>query len=187
MNSRVGGAGRIYGNIRTQFSIRVVDMNLSFGRTILVIAWVWVVCKFGVEWNRCQHHEHRRRQEAMLLVDTMCSKDTENLAREFAKCEEARVMIADGNKGVWMRAFERTFRSVAVDIVRETGALSMTTLSHALLVVLAMGLVGAISQFVTRRLREADEFNILSPMALSRLQTAVDVGPIGFIDMKKMN
>ena len=162
-------------------------MTVLFGRTILVIAWVWVVCKFGVEWNRSRHHEIRRQQEAVFLVKTMCSKDTENLAREFAKCEEARVVIADGNKGVWMRAFERTFRSVAVDIVRETGALSMTTLSHALLVVLAMGLVGTISQFVTRRLRDADEFNVLSPMALSRMQTAVDVGPVGFIDMKKMN
>ena len=156
-------------------------------KALLAVAWLWVVCKFGVEWNRSFQHETRRQQEASFLVKTMCSKDTENLAREFARCEEARITIADGKNGVWLRAFERTFRAVAVDIVRETGALSMTTLSHALLVVIGLGLVGAVSTFVTNRLRDADELDVLSPLAMSRLQTAVDVGPVGFIDMKKMN
>lgn len=159
----------------------------SVGRTLLAIAWVWVVCKFGVEWNRSYQHETRRQQEASFLVKTMCSKDTENLAREFARCEEARITIADGKNGVWLRAFERTFRAVAVDVVRDTGALTMTTLSHALLVVVALGLIGSVSKFVTNRLRDVDELNVLSPLAMSRLQTAVDVGPVGYIDMKKMN
>lgn len=161
---------------------------MALGRAVLVIAWVWVICKFGVEWNKSYQHESRRQREASFLVKTMCSMDTENLAREFAKCEEARVTIADGSRGTWLRAFERTFRSVAIDIVRETGALSVTTVSYALFVVVSLGLVGAVSKFITSRLRDVDELNVLSPMALSRLQTtAVDVGPIGFIDMKKMN
>jgi hypothetical protein len=156
-------------------------------KNLLVIAWVWVVCKFGVEWNKSFQHQTRRQQEASFLVKTMCSKDTENLAREFARCEEARITIADGKQGVWLRAFERTFRAVAVDVVKETGALSITTISHALLIIIGLGLVGAVSTFVTKKLRDADELDVLSPLAISRLQTAVDVGPIGYIDMKKLN
>lgn len=151
----------------------------------LGLIWIWLVSKFGVEWNRSFHHEQRRIDEAVLLVTTMCSMDTNNLAREFALCEEAHIVIADGQYGMWLRAFERTFRVVAMDVVRETGALSLATITNALLVVCAIGLFAVTCNVVTKHLNQPDDFDILSPMAQFRLQSATHLENIGYIDMKK--
>lgn len=161
------------------------EMRVAF--ITLVLIWLWLISKLGVEWNRSRQHEKRRVDEATLLIATMCRVDTNNLAREFALCEEAHVLVEDGTHGMWLRAFERTFRVVAMDVVRETGALSLATITNALLVVCAMGLLAATCNIVTKYLNEPDDFNVLSPIAQNRLQSVInlELENIGYIDMKK--
>ena len=153
----------------------------------LVLTWLWVITKFGVEWSKCHRHEERRLQEAQFLVETLCDHDVKNLAHEFAKCEEARVTIAGGSHGVWMRAFQNTFTAVALQTIKDSGALSITTISNVLTIVVALAILGTTCNAVTKWLQTTDEnnFDVLSPLALSRLQNSVDLGPISYIDMKK--
>lgn len=152
----------------------------------LGLVWVWVIARFGVEWSKNVEHEWRRIREATLLVETMCSVDKHNLAREFAKCEEAHVMIADGRRMAWLRSFERTLRVVAMQTVGQVGALSLATIANALAVVCAAGVLAVTCAYVTKQIEAANEDPMmrLSPLARARFEQSRG-GATVFLDMKK--
>ena len=105
----------------------------------LALAWAWFLARVGVEWSRHAQFERRRIEEAK-LVETMCSTALgANLAHEFAKCEDAHVTVANGGKVVWLRAFEKTVRTVSLQVAHQVGSVTVGALAHALLFVVAGG------------------------------------------------
>jgi len=153
---------------------------------VLGLVWTWVVSKFGIEWSKNVQHEGRRIREATLLVKTMCSMDTDNLAREFAKCEEAHVMIADGQRMAWLRAFEHTIRVVALQTIGQLASLSLGTIANALAVVCGVGLLAISCSFVTKSIEASngEPMHRLSAVARARYEEARS-GPTVCLDMKK--
>lgn len=152
----------------------------------LGLIWAWVIAKFGIEWSKNVEHEWRRIREAALLVKTMCSVDTENLAREFAKCEEAHVMIADGRRMAWLRSFERTLRVVAMQTVGQVGALSLATIANALVVVCGVGVLAVSCSYVTKQIEAANDDPMLRLSAVARARFEQSrSGATVFLDMKK--
>jgi hypothetical protein len=93
------------------------------------------MAKIGVEWGKTNQTLQRRYDEAALLESVFCSRDTTNLANEFAKCENARVMLADTAMIRWLKTFERTLVEVAQHTARATGALTAGAISHGAMVV----------------------------------------------------
>lgn len=143
---------------------------------MLAVAWVWVIARTSMEWNNHVQFERRRIEEARHLVETMCSTAIgANLAREFAKCEEAHVTVANGTKMVWLRAFEKTIRGVSLQIANHVGAMTVGALAHATLLLLVGGalLVGA--TVVARKMGWVEtptELDMLSPIAQARFQAS---------------
>lgn len=181
--AHIAGTGRTKANLmwaqETTPSVRLAYVALG-------LLWMWVISKCGVEWSKNLQHERRRIEEATLLVRTMCSVDTNNLAREFAKCEEAHITIADGHRVAWLRAFEHTLRAVALQVVQQTGALSLATIANALVIACGLGILGMTCSTITKYIESANDANTFSPMALARIQNSVDIGPVTYLDMKKI-
>ena len=112
---------------------------------MLALAWAWFLARIGIEWSRHAQFERRRIEEARLLVETMCSTALgANLAHEFAKCEDAHVTVANGGRVVWLRAFEKTVRTVSLQIAHQVGSVTVGALAHALVLsVASAGLIVA--------------------------------------------
>lgn len=148
---------------------------------MLALAWAWFLARTGVEWSKHAQFERRRIEEARLLVETMCSTALgANLAHEFAKCEDAHVTVANGGRVVWLRAFEKTIRTVSLQIAHQVGSVTVGALAHALLFVVVGGGLAITATFVARKMgwvdSPRDEYELLSPLAQARLQSSVRIG-----------
>lgn len=159
-------------------------MTARMGYWLLALAWAWFLARIGVEWSKHAQFERRRIDEAKLLVETMCSTALgANLANEFAKCEDAHVTVANGGRVVWLRAFEKTVRTVSLQIAHQVGSVTVVALAHALLFVVAGGGLAIAATFVARKLgwtnAPIDDYELLSPIAQARLQSAVRIGYLG--------
>ena len=157
---------------------------------MLALAWVWFLARIGIEWSKHAQFERRRIDEAKLLVETMCSTVLgASLAHEFAKCEDAHVTVANGGRVVWLRAFEKTIRTVSLQIAHQVGSVTVGALAHALLFVVAGGGLVVAATFVARKMgwtgAPTDEYELMSPIAQARLQSAVRIGYLEDVRDKK--
>ena len=160
---------------------------VKMGYWLLALAWAWFLARVGVEWSKHAQFERRRIEEARLLVETMCSTALgANLANEFAKCEDAHVTVANGGRVVWLRAFEKTVRTVSLQIAHQVGSVTVGALAHALLFVVAGGGLMIAATFAARKVgwidATRDEYELLSPIAQARLQSSVRIGYLGHSD-----
>ena len=158
---------------------------------MLALAWAWFLARIGIEWSRHAQFERRRIEEARLLVETMCSTALgANLAHEFAKCEDAHVTVANGGRVVWLRAFEKTVRTVSLQIAHQVGSVTVGALAHALVLsVASAGLIVA-ATLVARKMGwtetdSRDEYDLLSPVARARLESGVRIEYLGDVSRDK--
>jgi hypothetical protein len=143
---------------------------------ILALAWLWFVSIIGVEWTSNVTFEKRRMSEARLVVETVCSTiKGAGLAREFAKCEEAHIMLAD-SKLIWIKAFEKTIRNVAYKAVNMTGKISLAALGNIAMIMIAMAGVVVLCNTLTHAIEGSREIDVFSPIAQARLHSYVDLG-----------
>jgi hypothetical protein len=156
---------------------------------LLGIGWVWLVSKVAVQWHYHFGFESRREQEANMLVNAVCNTvEGASLANEFAKCEEARIILRD-TRVVWMKAFEKTLESTFAQVMVFFGSASLSMTWNFALSALLVSAVGLVCKFTTEVLeRDRGGIELFSPIARHRLlaPSFVDIGNYQ-LEEKKMH
>jgi hypothetical protein len=158
----------------TTFSFNVLYILLALG-------WAWLVVVLGVEWSDNFERLHLRLEEAHLLSSTFCNSTRgARLAKEYALCDEAEVMVK--SKNLWGKAFEKTIRSVALRAIHATGEVSLAALGNVAAAAAAAAVVGVLCNSLTQIVNgNGRAIDTMSPMARARLDAIVD------IDMRGLN
>jgi hypothetical protein len=148
---------------------------------VFIVAWIWVVTTVGVEWSFNLGFEQRRILEAKYIVEHVCNTVLgASLAREFAKCEEAQIILMDESI-VWKKAFIKTIETVCRVAFEKAGTVSIQMVCNGGLLILSLGALGVLAKAITYALTEADERDVLSPIAQHRLLET------NFIDMSNID
>jgi len=156
-----------------------------------LVGWLWLVNKIAIEWLSSIAFEQNRLKEAELVIMSVCSTfEGASLGYEFIKCAEARVLLE--NKGlVWMRAFERTIKTVASETLQVAGSMTFSAIGHvAIFMILASGtaLMFTVAQERALRIaaRSSGEIDMYSPAAQARMKPWVEMGQLSYyVDVNK--
>jgi hypothetical protein len=145
----------------------------------LFLFCLWLLIKFSVQWHYHVGFESRRQQEARLLVEAVCNTvEGASLANEFAKCEQARIILGNG-KVVWMKALEKTFESTIYQAIDVLSRISANTAWNVLICAGLVCATGVMCSFTTEFLqKKTNEIDLFSPVAQQRLLASsfVDIG-----------
>ena len=119
--------------------------------------------------------ERRRIDEAKMLVEKVCTNvEGASLASEFARCEEAEVLLE--NYGIsTLRVLESSLHSIWTDTLdmAKSGTFAMMQVGLVLLFLLhGPASVMATRNGDTNRLKQS----LYSPIALTRMHTALNLG-----------
>jgi len=142
---------------------------------LIALAWAWLVTVLVVDWNDNLARLDKRLEEAVLLSSTFCSTSQgAKLAKEFAYCEEADLMVS--NKGnLKIKALEKTIRSVTVRAISASADISVSMLGNVAAVALAAAAVAVICNNLTKMINGSGQIELMSPIAQARLNTYIDV------------
>jgi hypothetical protein len=148
-----------------------------------VLAWLWVCSNVSIEWTLNKAYEDRRREEAYFVVRNVCDTiEGASLAGEFAKCEDARIILMDTTRRmVWMKAFRKTVETVIDQTLALSGRLTLQMFWNCALLVLMLGGLGKLCDAMARSIGERDERDVLSPVARHRLLES------SYIDMRRID
>lgn len=154
----------------------------SAGAVALFLGSLWMIAKFAVQWHYHIGFESRRQQEARLLVEAVCDTvEGASLANEFAKCEQARIIMRN-TRVVWVKAFEKTMESTLAQALEVFGRTSATTAWNVSLCAALVCGIGLMCKFTTDVLqRGSTDMDLFSPIAQHRMLATsyVDVGSPG--------
>lgn len=156
-------------------------MTLASASTLaLFVGSLWILAKFSVQWHYHIGFECRRQQEARLLVEAVCDTvEGASLANEFAKCEQARIIMRN-TKVVWIKAFEKTLETTlaqAIELFSRTSATTAWNVSVCTALVCGLGLMCKFTTDVLQR--DRTDVDLFSPIAQHRMlaPSYIDVGP----------
>jgi hypothetical protein len=151
--------------------------NLTFNvlYCVLALGWVWLIAVLAIEWGENLQRLTLRLEEANLLSSTFCNSTRgARLAKKYALCDEAEVMVK--SKNLAFKAFEKTIRNVAMQAINATGEVSLAALSNVAAVALAAAAVGMLCNSLTRMINGGRaEIDAMSPMAQARLNACVNI------------
>jgi len=157
---------------------RHTPSSASVIHSLLALFVVWVVSKIGIEWTRTIHYEQRRVLEARMLSSTMCaSVEGANLAREFAMCEQAHIAMMEGNEMIYMRAFDKTMRSLCEQLAQNFGSLSLIGTLHAIIFLFLLIAGYMVYNNMQTFLHDTAPSSVYSMIAQNRMQSYIDVTP----------
>lgn len=159
------------------------------GYLLLGVGCVWMTSKLAVQWHYHLGFETRREQEARMLVQAVCNTvEGASLANEFAKCEQARIILMD-TKVVWIKAFEKTLEATLSQIIDFFSRTSLTTAWNFSLCAALLCAIGLMCKFTTDVLqRDKNEMDLFSPVAQHRIlaPSSLNMGRHAAVENKKI-
>jgi hypothetical protein len=144
--------------------------------TTSAFLWVALAVRVAKAYAESQVTEHRRLEEASMLLELVCSSARgAALAREFARCEEAHVLLRGGTFSR-LRVLDGALSSIFGDALAaaKQGGLALAQVA-CVAAVLAHAPAALFGAAVSRTLapREPLEREIYSPIAQSRLHSGI--------------
>jgi hypothetical protein len=147
----------------------------ALGIVASVVLWSCLVVRFLKSCAASAATERRRYEEAKMLVELVCSNvEGATLAHEFARCEEASMLVKSATVSA-LRVADRAMANMVVEVVdmAKQGAVATAQLAvaGALLLHAPAAFFSAFGQQ-----REARQAEMYSAMARSRMARALDIG-----------